>query len=150
MNQATKHPEQAWNLLKWVCALPDYQSFQMQATLVQPCLNSLWEKWQIIAVQVAPPLRGKDLKWISDAATGGYAWPNRYYRYAASQAVTVTNNWGAKIYGGQVSAALGLQQMADQINALEAASSVNAAQAHTMAAEFPVAGSSIAAVTPGL
>lgn len=150
LNKATKYPQQAWELLKWVCAEPDYQSFQMQATLVQPCLNSLWDQWQTIALQAAPPLHGKDLKWISDAATGGYAWPNRYFEYSPVQAGNVMIQWGGEIWSGQVSAALGVQQMADQINALEAAGVTTQAAAQGMASKFPTNGPTLAAVTPGL
>lgn len=150
MNRATKHPEHAWNLLKWVCAETAYQTFQMQSTLVQPCLNSLWSKWQTIVLQAAPPLHGKDIQWIADAATGGYAWPNRYFTYAPTQAAAVVNNWGGQIWAGTVSPELGLKQMAAQVDSLEASSRQVSNAAATVQKAFPTKGAAIASVQPGL
>lgn len=89
INVQTKHPEEAWRLLRWVTAEPSWQTSLMQINGAPPTLINLWEKWEYAQEQVAPVLKGKGLHWWVDAAVKGYALPESYYRYddAAVQAV---------------------------------------------------------------
>ena len=150
LNAATKHPDAAWELLKWVGAAPDFQRFQMQLTLIEPSLLSLWDEWQASVLSVAPPLKGKALHWLKDAEVGGYAWPNRFFKFNAAQSDTVINTWFDSIWSGKTSGTLGLKQMSAQLNALEQAGSASANAATAVAKAFPTTGPVIAAVQPGL
>jgi len=150
LNRATKHPNHAWAFMQWVCAEPAYQAFQMRTTLVEPCLLSLWDQWLTVAAQVVPILATKDIHYIADAARQGYAYPNRFFKYSAAQVANVIDSWGAQIWSGQLSPVLGLKQMADQINSIEATGNVVSQTSSTLQKLFPVAGASIASVQPGL
>ncbi len=150
LNAASRHPDQAWELLRWVCAEPDYQRFQMRVTLVQPCLLNLWREWEATVQSVAPPLRGKQLHWLHNAEAEGYAWPNVFFKYAASEADTLVDQWLTEIWNGQVSPELGLRQLSAQLAALERGGATETAAAAGTAKAFPSQGAPIAEVTPGV
>jgi|GEM_PF-535420 len=136
LNSATKHPTHAWELLKWVCADPAYQTFQMQTTLVQPCLLSLFEQWQTTVLQAAPPLAGKDVQYISQAATQNYAYPQIFFEYSVPETITVMNQWGNQIWSGQIDPTTGARQMTHQINALQSLG-VAGARSVTASTQYP-------------
>lgn len=148
LNAVSKNLDAAWDLMKYVCAEPDYQRFQMQTTLVQPCLLSLYDEWETIAVSTAPVLNGKAIKWYKDAATGGYAWPTLFFEYQASQAQSLIDTWMGQVWNGKVSSQLGLTQMTQQINALQQAGQSEQAASVDMAKKFPVSGPEVAAAVP--
>ena len=159
VNQASKNPNEAWELMKWVnLGAPQaggtfdnaWPKFQIQLNLVTPSLVQLWDYWQTTIVQVAPPLRNKDLKWFADAAQKNYAFCTLYYKYQPIQADGIVSNWLNQITSGKVSPQLGAQQMANQLNALEGASAQSAQALAGVSKLFPTTGANIAAVTPGL
>lgn len=121
LNSATKHPEHAWEFLKWIAGEQTYPLWLTKITLVRPPLLSLEAQWQQLVQQAAPPLADKQLQWFSDPDQHGYAWAERFFKYQPSEAVTIMNNWGGQIWSNAVSVPRGLQQMAHQLGALEAA-----------------------------
>lgn len=150
LNTATKQPDAAWSLLKFFTYEPEWQQFQMKATLVEPCLLQLWDNWETIVKQTAPPLQNKQLHWYTDAARGGYAYPTLFFEHAASQASTLVDNWLGQIISAKVTAQEGMTQLANQVNALEVAAAAETSQAGAVAKAFPSNGPAIAAVQPGL
>jgi multiple sugar transport system substrate-binding protein len=150
MNAASKHPEHAWNLLKYVTYEPDYPRFQMQATLVQPCLLSLYDQWEQSVVATAPPLQGKQINWYKDALTGGYAWPNLFFEFGALQVDSLINNWLNQVWAGQTSPETAMRQLNDQINAIQQTGATSAQAAQAATSKFPTAGKDIAAVPTGI
>jgi len=150
LNRATKHTDEAWQLMRWLTAEADWQRFQMRTTLVEPCLLQLWDEWETIVKSVAPPLQGKALHWYQDAAVKGYGWPTVHFAHAALQANTIVGNWLNKMTAGTVTVEEGLAQLSGQVNALEQAAALTEQAAVGSARQFPVTGSSIAVVTPGL
>lgn len=150
LNRATKHPDEAWELLRWLTADPAWQRFQMQTTLVSPCLVSLWSQWEQTVKAAAPPLQSKDLHWYSDAITNAYSWPAAFYRYSMPQAVNVIDTWIDQIWTQKTSPELGLQQMTDQVNALEAVGPQEASVAQAAAKRFPTDGADLASVPTGI
>ena len=150
LNAVSKNLDAAWDLIKYVCAEPDYQRFQMQTTLVQPCLLSLYDQWETIAVSTAPVLTGKAINWYKDAATGGYAWPTLFFEYQATQAQSLIDTWMGQVWTGKVSAQLGLSQLTQQINALQKAGQAEQAASVNVAKVFPATGPQIAAVPSGI
>ena len=150
INRVCPHPDQAWQLMKWLTYQPDWQRFQIKTTLVSPCLMSLWEEWETSVKAVAPPLADKDLHWYADASQNAYAWPAAFFRYAMPQVISAINDWIDQIWNGRVSPELGLQQMARQINALQAVGP-RLEQAQKIQAQlFPTQGPPIAAVPSGI
>ncbi len=151
-NSATKHPEHAWQLLKYVCAEPDYQRFQMQATLVQPSLLSLWDNWESLVVGTAPLLKTKSISWIKDAAMGGYNWPNAIFHYESVSADNLVNNWMGLIEGpgAKDTPTAGLAQLQQQMAALQSNGAAEEASAVSAARAFPTNGKPIAAMPPGI
>jgi multiple sugar transport system substrate-binding protein len=150
IHSASKHPDEAWELLRWLAAEPDYQRFQIQATLVEPCLLSLWDYWETTVKQVAPPLANKQLHWYADAAKNGYGWPTMFFKYAPAQTDNVINQWFSQILAGQVDPALGANQMAAQINAIQKFAAAEAQTLNQVKANFPTHGPEIAAVPTGI
>lgn len=150
MTTATKHPNAAWELLKTVCAEPDYQRFQMQATLVEPCLLSLWSEWESLVVGTAPLLKTKAIHWYQDAATGGYAWPHLFFEYEAAGADNLMSSWMGQIESGKVAPPEGMSQMQSQVAALESTGASEANLTVEEAKLFPTVGPAIAAMPAGI
>ena len=150
MNTATKHPNAAWELLKTVTAEPEYQRFQMQATLVEPCLLSLWTEWESLVVSTAPLLKSKAIHWYQDAATGGYAWPHLFFEYQSVGADNLIGSWMGKIEGNTVAPAVGITQMQKQVAAVEATGATEATQTAAAAKLFPATGPTIAEMPAGI
>ncbi len=133
LNKATKHPQQAWEFMKWVTTQSAYQEFQMKTTMVAPCITSLWSTWQSIVTQQAPPLQGKNLQYYAEADQQNYAYPEKFFKYHANEAITLMNKWCNEIWAGSESPTTGLQQLAHQINAMEAASVPSGSSSSTSA-----------------
>jgi ABC-type glycerol-3-phosphate transport system substrate-binding protein len=150
INSASKHPDQAWELVRWLTAEPDYQRFQMRATLVEPCLLSLWQEWETLVKQVAPPLANKQLHWYTDAALNGYGWPTMFFKYAPGQTDNVINDWFHRIVSGQVDAQEGANQMANQVNAIQKMAAASAQALTQVKGRFPTTGPELAVVPTGV
>ncbi len=150
LNSATKHPAAAWELLKTVCADASYQRFQMEATLVEPCLLSLWSEWETLVTTTAPLLKSKAIKWYPDAATGGYAWPHLFFEYQSTGADNLISSWMGKIEANSVAPAEAITQMQQQVAALEATGATEATQTAAAAKLFPTNGPPIAVMPTGI
>jgi ABC-type glycerol-3-phosphate transport system substrate-binding protein len=159
LNAATKNLDAAWELMKWInLGSPkgdgsyDYAwpQFQIQINLITPSLVNLWDYWQTTLQTVAPPLKGKSLQWWAEPAQKGYARPQLFYLYQYSQASGVEANWMTQIAQGKVTPALGLQQMQDQVNAIEAAGKSESQAGSNMAKLFPTTGKDVASMPAGI
>ena len=85
VNVQCRHPDQAWQVLKWVCAEPTWQKAMMTIALLSPGLNSLWPEWEKTVISVAPLFSGKGLHYFTEAAVNGDGVPPAYYAYDNSQ-----------------------------------------------------------------
>jgi len=159
LNNASKNQESAWELLKWIqlgAAKGDgtydysWPKFQIQTNLITPSVLALWDYWEAKVKQVAPPLQNKAINWYADAAVNNYAYPGYYFQQAPVPAANLMNSWFNQIWNGQVSVPIGLQQMEEQINALEATAAQESSAAQQVTKLFPTKGASIAKVQPGL
>jgi multiple sugar transport system substrate-binding protein len=150
MNSATKSPDAAWELIKYVCAEPDYQRFQMQATLVQPCLLSLWSEWETLVTGTAPLLKTKGIHWYQDAATGGYAWPELFFEYQAVAADNLIVNWMGQVEANKTPPAEALGQLQQQLSSLEATGASEANLTAANSKKFPTNGPAMAAMPTGI
>lgn len=150
INRASKHPAHAWELLRWLTAEPGWQQFQIKATLVAPCLLQLWDQWETIVKQAAPPLQTKNLHWFRDAVVQGYSWPATFFRYNMNEVIASLDAWVQKIWSSQISPTEGLNQMVTQVNAIEAVGPAEAQGTSQATKLFPSNGPGIAVVQPGL
>ncbi len=159
LNRATKHQNEAWELMKWINLGTQqgdgsydnaWAKFQITINLVTPALVSLWEFWLTTIQQVAPPLQNKELKWFADAAQKGYDYPPMYFKYQPLQSDGIVASWLTKIIGGQISPELGLQQMQSQVNALQSVGGREVQAQAGAAARFPTDGPAVAALPTGI
>ncbi len=119
LNRASRYPDQAWTLLRWLAAEPEWQRFIIKTALLEPSLNSLWGDWEAAIVAAAPPLRGIALKYYREAAQQGYGIPAPFYTYDPVGARTQIATGLAAIAARKVAVTPGLQGIAEQIDALE-------------------------------
>ncbi len=117
----TPHPEQAWALLRWLSAETQWQKAAIRIFLMAPALLSLWPEWISIVQSVAPPLRGKQVKWFADAAMHGYAYPSSYFRYVDATAETIIQGCFSELAARKTSVRQAFTSAAKQIDALETA-----------------------------
>ncbi len=85
----TRHPDQAWELLRWLSAETSWQLSVMRIFLMAPALLSLWPQWIRLIQALAPPLRHKNVQWFGHAAMHGYAYPTSYFRYVDASAEAI-------------------------------------------------------------
>ena len=158
-NNASKHPNEAWELMKWLnlgvpkgdgTFDPLWPKFQIQINLITPSLVNLWDYWTTTVVKVAPSLKGKALQYWSEPAIQGYARPQLFYVYDWANAMNVEQNWIEQIRSGKVSASVGLRQMEAQVNAVEAIGKSSVAKAASLSKAFPVVGKAEAAMPTGI
>ena len=114
----TKHPEQAWELVKWLATQPDWQRFQMNAMLLAPVVQNLWDQYDTVVSAVAPPLATKDLTVLRDMGTFVL---DSNFAYAPNEAVTIMGTYANQILAGKLSVDAAFPRIAAQINALEQA-----------------------------
>ncbi len=159
LNAQTKHPNEAWELMKWInLGAPTgdggfdnaWPKFQIQINLVTPALVSLWDYWQTEIQLVAPPLKGKQLQYFAEAAQQGYGNCTLYFKYNPIAASGIENTYITDILSGKMSPQAGLQQMAQQVNALQAVGAQEAKSQATEASKFPTTGSAMATVVAGV
>lgn len=150
INAGSRHPEQAWLLLKWLSAEPEFQRFLMRTILLTPALNALWSEWAAVAEAVAPPLRGKHLRYYGEAARSGIGLPSNYALLQPTQVETAVQGWLAQIAAQKVSVADGFRQAAHMVNALEAAAAGQAGRQTAARQAFSTVGPPVAQVAPGL
>jgi len=159
LNAETKDLTGAWELFKWINlgslngdGTYDYAwpKFQININLITPSLIALWDYWQTTVQSVAPPLKGKALQYWANPSLQGTGYPQLFYVYNYNQASTIEGNWVTEILTGKVSPQLGLQQMEQQVNAVEATGLAEAASATSLSKKFPTTGPAMAAVATGV
>ena len=143
--------EIAWNLLKFIAIDPDWQRFYMQLALAPPGLASLLEEWYTVMRTIAPILKGKSLEYWGDATLAGNGvYDYEFFAYAPSQANNLVTNWFNEAWNGTVTVTDAWNQMATQVNSLEAQAKAAQGQAAVNAKAFPANGEAIAHVGAGI
>ena len=143
----TKHPDMAWQLLKFLTYDPTptgWQRSMMKIGMLQPGLNALWDVWIETLKNVAPPLKDKHLEYFKDMALSGRAFPAQFFPYADKQAQTTTKQQMAELWSKKVDVAGAFAQMDHQINATIAQA---AAKPKTVAAPGPSGSASSASAS---
>ena len=129
----TKYPEQAWALLKWLSAEPDWQRAQIRVQLLSPALNALWPEWVQTVQAATPALKGKAVHYFSDAATKAYALPPQYFAVADTQAQGIIGGYLSRLFARQGHVDLTFKQTQSEVNQLVAAAAAKAAQVSSSA-----------------
>lgn len=144
----SKNPQDLiWDIFQFITLDPGMQQFQFKTTFITPNRKSLWPTWIELVRSVAPPLQGKHLEYFQGAVD--YGWPSYYFKYQPLQADGILSNWVGQIRSGKVSPQLGLQQAAQELNAVEAAAA--AMRPHSaLTKAFPTDGPEIAMVPAGI
>lgn len=131
ISATTKHPELAWQLLKWLSAEPDWQRAQIRLQLLSPALNSLWPEWVDAVQGASPALKGKAVHWFADAATNAYALPPQYFMAGDTAAQAAMGGYISRLHAQQLHVEVAFKEAQDQINPLVAAAAAKAAAQRT-------------------
>lgn len=102
VSSTTAHADAAWTLLKWVATDASWQRSLMRIGLLPPGSAGLWDQWEAEVRSAVPPLQGKALHWFSDAARGGYAYPQAYYRFDTQNAQGIADTYIALLWNRQI------------------------------------------------
>ncbi len=151
ISATTRHPDPAWELLRWLAVGTEWQRFAMRTFLFPPGLNSLLAEWQHTVESVVPPLKGKGLEAFTEAGTRGWASVAEInFQYATGAALAADGQWWTQIQARQVGVREGFVQADRQVNALEQAAPAQQAAQRQAGKSFPSRGAPIASVYPGL
>lgn len=150
ISATTRHPEQAWLLLKWLAAGDAFQRFMMKAFLFSPALNALWEEWQLAVEAAVPGLKGKGLHWFATVAQKGWGTPQPYFRYASTQALAIDGQAWSDLMARRVGVTAALTSADQQVNALLSAAAREQGARQAVASLFPSHGADVAAVAEGV
>jgi ABC-type glycerol-3-phosphate transport system substrate-binding protein len=128
LNAATRYPELAWELLKFVAISKEYHEFNIKTSLITPARVDMWDYWEHVVQEVAPTLRGKNLHYYHDATQ--YSHGHIYFKYNSIQANNLIGN-ATNLMGppGRADVATTLQQLQRQIAALQASGAQYEAEA---------------------
>ncbi len=127
INIQTKHPDQAWLLMKYLTYQTTWQKDLMKIGMLQPALLSLWPTWISAVGSVAPFMANKQLQWFEDAAVKGYAYPQQYYAYDDKQVQAVAAPYFESLYSNTTTVAAAFTEAAAQIDSFIASIEVQAA-----------------------
>ncbi len=151
MLQSAPQAEAAWSLLKFLAIEPDWQRFYMQLALAPPALPSLLEEWYAVMRATAPILKGKQLQYWGNATLAGQGvYDFEFFRYEATQTNAAVTQWFNAAWAGKSTVTDAWNQMAQQVNALEASGKAQSAHAAANAKSFPTTGSAVANVGVGI
>jgi len=121
MNGHFPNKELAWELFKFVAVDPNTDRFVISLSLTEPKLLSVWDDWETIVTNAAPPLRGKQLKWYAVGAREGWGFGHQFWKYVNSQAEAAINSVLPLIWNHQMDPAEGYRLITQKVNAVEAA-----------------------------
>ena len=136
ISAGTKHPDAAWELVRWLTVTPHWQRTLMRSVLLPPGYLPLWPEWVTVVRQVAPSLRSKNLDIFASHVKTGILYGGSRFARQDTQAKAILQKWYGRILSRVVSVKSGLTQMAAQIDALEAAA-VAGTHAATAATTHP-------------
>ncbi len=148
---ASRVPDAAWELLRWICTDPHYQRTFMHLFLWPPALSALAAEWTAQVRAVAPPLRTKNLAVFRQAVLEGRVVPRNGGAFATddAQAFGLIGSYATRILGRELGVAEAFRQAANRVNSLEASAGHRRARAAAATRLFPIRGPVVAAVQPG-
>lgn len=129
INAATKRPDLAWSLMKYLCVEKPWQQHMMKIAMAGPNQKGLWEQYAFELQQVAPPLRGKNLLVYNDQVQANEPTFGLAFRYAEAQATSIIARYSGLVSARKMTWAQAGPQAAREINAAEALGPAEAAAA---------------------
>ena len=121
INASTRHPREAWSLLKWLCAEPAWQTAMIRTQLLSPSLLSLWPLWERSVRSIAPVLHGKAVEWFAHAAISNEAVAPQYFRYQDGPTQALVGATFGQILARRTTVAQGFARLQTQVAAVQAA-----------------------------
>lgn len=130
MNAYTKHPEQAWTLMKFLTAESWWQRFNFKYLLRTPGVVSMWDEWVASVEAAAPPLRGKGLQYYQQAAAS-WGRANGLFKYNDGTMDGLIDQAISSAFQHKQDLSVALRVAAQQVNSAqqEAAAAANEALA---------------------
>lgn len=142
LSATSKHPDQAWEVMKWASTSRYWQIFDMKLQLFAPATLDLWEYWESFMGQVAPPLAKKQIKWFADAAINNYAVCPKYYAYDDASCEAITAQTQSLLFNTPGTSIHATYQNTDaQVNAILQQGAQYAAKSSAIAAQISSASS---------
>jgi ABC-type glycerol-3-phosphate transport system substrate-binding protein len=129
----TRHPEAAWELLKWLAFSSAWQRVVMRTSLSGPNQPRLWDEWAAVIRAFAPPLARKNLDAFVVPVQEGAPYAGRAFRYADAEVKAVLAEYGALLATRRVGVAEAFRAMAAAIDGIQARAARAAAPAASVA-----------------
>lgn len=122
ISASSRHPDAAWELLRWICIDPEYQRAKLKLVFQPPALKSVWEEYAAVVQAVVPPFRTRRVDVLQQPVVSNEVYAGPDFRYASPQAYQILVEAYASILGRRLGVREGFMQAARQVNALETAS----------------------------
>lgn len=133
----SKHPDEAWMVLKWIVSSPAWARMQMRTAMFAPNQPQLYPEWIELVRQVAPPLRDKNLEAFTAVAQYGYL--GLPFRYLVPQVGNILSALGQNLMAHKTSVASGFRTASAQLDAAEVAGAEVFARERGIASTFATA-----------
>ncbi len=146
----TKHPDASWELVQFLSTDLNWQRGLMHLYLNGPALKALWPEWAATVVQVAPPLKDKNVEVFVQQVQDNMPMYHNYFEYDTVGAFGIISSWMNRILNRKATVRGGFAAAAQQTNAFEAALKSVAPARSQAAKAFPSTGPGIAKVPAGL
>jgi hypothetical protein len=127
INAATKRPDIAWSLMKYLCVEKPWQQHMMRIAMAGPNQKGLWEQYAYELQQVAPPLRGKNLLVYNDQVQNDEPTFGLAFRYAEAQATSIIARYSNLVSSRKMTWAVAGPLATREIDAAEALGPAEAA-----------------------
>jgi ABC-type glycerol-3-phosphate transport system substrate-binding protein len=150
ISATTPQPAAAYSLLDWLSFEPDFQRALMRLGLEPPALTSLQEEYTTVLATIVPPFKSKNLSVLTQYIQNNGAIMDPIFPYDEPQAQALLLSSEQKIATGAVGVTVGLQQLAQQVSAMEAAGKATTANQQSAQSRFPVRGADIATLGTGI
>ena len=103
ISQATKVPDVAWGLLRYLCVDPTWQQWMMNLTLAGPNQRRLWDEWRSRVTGFAPPLARVNLQAFLGPIDREELYVGRSFRFAESASAALLDQFGTTVSSGRSS-----------------------------------------------
>ena len=150
ISATSPNPDAAYSLLDWLSFEPDFQRALMRLGLEPPALTALQEEYTQVLAAIVPPFKSKNLGVLTQYIRNNGAVMDPIFPYQEPQAQSMLVAGEQQIIAGKVDVTLGLQQLAQQVTALEAAGKLQMGRLATNRAAFPTTGPNVATVGTGI
>lgn len=129
ISSATKVPDVAWALLRYLCVDPVWQQWMIQLTLAGPNQRPLWDEWRSRVTGFAPPLSRVNLQAFLDPIDRSEVYVGRPFRFSERASADLLDQFGTAVASGRSSVEEAAAVAVQAINQLQAAGASQERQA---------------------